>query len=261
MIKKLLLFFLFVSPFYVGFAQFTENFDAGATIPTGWTVINGGDANTWTIIDFSVGNTGAHSGANVVGIEYGSSAHDDYLVTPAITVTAGVSDHLSFWGRSRDPQYPEVISVRLSTTGIAPADFTITLDSNVAPTSGTNFYQYQYDLSAYVGQTVYIGFYSDTTDMFYFDIDDVSVGTSLATEAFDDKALSFYPNPIKNNFHVSYSSEIQSVQVFNLLGQKVLHKDLNLSQTILDMSNLNSETYWVKIYVGNHIETIKVLKE
>lgn len=174
MLKKLLL-TLLIAPIAT-FAQFTENFDGGTTIPTGWTVINGGDTNTWQIIDFSGSTTiSAHSGTKAAGIAYGATAHADYLITPAITVTAGVSDFLSFWGRSRDPLYPEVISVRLSTTGTAAANFTTIIDPNVAPASGTAFYKYQYDLSAYVGQTIYIGFYSETTDKFYFDIDDVQV--------------------------------------------------------------------------------------
>ncbi len=174
MLKKLL-FAVLISPI-VTFAQFTENFDGGTAIPSGWTVINGGDTNTWQIIDFT-GGTGisANSGTKAAGIAYGAVAHADYLITPSFTVTAGVSDFLTFWGRSRDPLYPETISVRLSNTGNAAANFTTIIDANVAPPSGTSFYKYQYDLSAYVGQTVYIGFYSDTTDKFYFDIDDVTV--------------------------------------------------------------------------------------
>ncbi|MBN9285109.1 MULTISPECIES: choice-of-anchor J domain-containing protein [unclassified Flavobacterium] len=174
MIKKLL-YGLVLAPLF-SYGQFLQNFDAGTTIPAGWTVANGGDTGTWQIINFSSSTTlTAHSGTNAAGIGYGSTAHDDYLITPAITVTAGVSDFLTFWGRSRDPLYPEVISVKISTTGTAPANFTVVLDPNVAPSSGASFYKYQYDLTPYIGQTIYVGFYSSTTDMFYFDIDDVEV--------------------------------------------------------------------------------------
>lgn len=174
MIKKLLLLGLLTLPTLVS-AQFLENFDGGTTLPTGWTVLNGGDSETWEIADFSTSEILAHSGTNVAVILYGSTAHDDYLISPAVNVTTGVSDFLTFWARSRDPLYPEVISLKLSTTGVAPADFTETLEASVAPVSGLEFYKYQYDLSAYVGQTIYIGFYSSTTDMFAFDLDDVEV--------------------------------------------------------------------------------------
>lgn len=174
MIKKVLFLLVFVPVF--GLAQFTQNFDGGTSLPSGWIALNGGDVNTWGIVDYT-GSTGltAKSGTKTASIAYGSTAHNDYLVTPAITVTAGVSDFMSFWGRSRDPLYPEVISVKVSTTTATAAAFTNVLAATVAPPSGAAFYKYHYDLTDYVGQTIYIGFHSQTTDKFYFDIDDVVV--------------------------------------------------------------------------------------
>lgn len=174
MIKKLLLTLVLIPFFAMG--QFVQNFDAGTTIPAGWTVINGGDTGTWIVVNFSGSATlTAHSGTNAAAIGYGSTAHNDFLVTPAVTVTAGISDFLTFWSRSRDPLYPEVISVKVSTTTPTAAAFTNVLAATIAPASGTDFYKYQFNLTAYVGQTIYIGFHSQTTDKFYFDLDDVEV--------------------------------------------------------------------------------------
>lgn len=155
-------------------AQFTESFEAAA-LPASWTVLNGGDANTWLAIDLSASTTiSGHTGTHVAGIVYTTpTAHDDYLITPAITVTSGVNDRFSFWARSRDPLYPEVIDLKLSTTTPTAAAFTTVLQAGIAPLGGVTFYKYTYDLSAYVGQTVYIGFYSSTADQFIFDLDDV----------------------------------------------------------------------------------------
>ncbi|OYU79906.1 MAG: hypothetical protein CFE23_11665 [Flavobacterium sp. BFFFF1] len=162
-----------------GFAQFSEDFDAGTDLPVGWSVIQGGDANNWEILDITNEfGLDAHSGSNAAAIQYDSdSPHDDYLVTPAITVAAGVNDYFSFWGRSLDPDYPEMIDVRLSTAGATnPADFNVTLQANVTPFSSEDYYKFSYDLSAYVGQTVYIAFYSSTFDKFVFEVDDVLSG-------------------------------------------------------------------------------------
>ena len=57
----------------------------------------------------------AQNGTNVFSISYGTTAHNDFLVTPQIAVVAGVSDKLTFWGRSRDASFPETISVKAST--------------------------------------------------------------------------------------------------------------------------------------------------
>ena len=69
MIRKLL-FSLVLIPFF-GMAQFVQNFDADADLPTDWTVLNGGDAGTWILVDFT-GATGltAHSGTSAAAIGY-----------------------------------------------------------------------------------------------------------------------------------------------------------------------------------------------
>lgn len=171
--KRKLLFLFLLAPL-LGFSQFNQGFEGATTIPAGWTVINGGDAaQTWAVIDFTGGAVQAHGGTNAMSIRYGATAHNDFLITPSITVTAGVNDQISFWGRSRDPLYPETIAVKLSTTTADAASFTTTLAATVAPPSGAYFVKYSYDLTAFVGQTVYIGFQSTTTDQFVFDIDDV----------------------------------------------------------------------------------------
>ena len=137
--KKITLLFLFlIGSITSSFGQFTEGFESG--IPATWTVINGGDAaNTWTANTFT-----PHTGTGDASIGYSATAHDDHLITPSITVTAGVNDRISFWARSRDPLYPEVFDVLLSNTTPTAAAFTITLEAGVAPVSGTAFYQYTY---------------------------------------------------------------------------------------------------------------------
>ena len=84
-------------------AQFVENFDAGTTAPAGWTVINGGGPNTFI---FNAGAPGSVlSSPNAAQINYDAVAHDDYLVTPAIAVTAGLNDRLTYFVKNQDPAY------------------------------------------------------------------------------------------------------------------------------------------------------------
>ncbi|WP_313030361.1 T9SS-dependent choice-of-anchor J family protein [Soonwooa sp.] len=196
-------------------AQFFQNFDANTNIPTGWAVINGGDTNTWQIVNFT-GSTGiaAYSGTNTVSIGYNAVAHDDYLVTPAIAVTAGVNDYFSFYARSRDPLYPEKIALKLSETTPTAAAFTTVLAANVDPASGANFYKYEYDLSSYVGKTVYIAFHSTTQDKFYFDIDDVAslakplcnipVNVTYSNVTSNSAKINWAANGTGNNYQVEY---------------------------------------------------------
>jgi len=163
------------------FAQFSQSFEGGTTTPAGWTVINGGDANTWQIQSLATSNAlQAQNGTNMYSISYGSTAHNDYLVTPQFTVTAGVTDKLTFWGRSRDPFYPETISIKVSTSTATAAAFTTNLVPLIAPQSGSNFYKFTVDLANFAGQAIYIGFHSETTDKFAFDIDNVVLGSTVS---------------------------------------------------------------------------------
>lgn len=173
--KTKLLAMLFALPFLSN-AQFSQNFDAGTTTPTGWTVINGGDANTFV---FGVGAPGsAFSAPNAAQINYSASAHDDYLVTPAITVTAGVNDRLTYFVKNQDPLYVEDYEVKLSTTTATAAAFTTTLTASApAPSSWT---QFVIDLTPYVGQTVYVGFHATSTDKFRLLFDNIVNDTAPA---------------------------------------------------------------------------------
>ncbi len=170
--KITFLFFFLLGGFLSSSAQFSQNFDAGTTTPAGWTVNNGGDANTWT---FGVPNVGtANSGTNVAKLIYGSTAHDDYLITPQFTVTAGVTDFLTVWAKQRSNTFPEPFDILLSTAGTASSDFTTTIASTVQP--NTTWQKFSYPLTAYLGQTVYIAFRSTTTDEWELYLDDISVG-------------------------------------------------------------------------------------
>lgn len=245
--KKILLSLLFAVPF-LGNAQFTENFDSGTSIPTGWTIINGGDPNTWQIVDFTGGQLGAHSGTNAANIMYNSAAHNDFLVTPAITVTANVSDFLSFWARSRDADYPETIQLKISKTTVTASAFTTTLDANVAPASGADFHKFNYDLTPYIGETIFIGFHSTTRDKFAFDLDDVEVGpkpncaepTNFEISTVAVGSASFEWNSPVTNFEIEYGA------VGYTPGSGTLSSGTGNSTTVTGLANSTSYHFYLR---------------
>jgi hypothetical protein len=144
----------------------SEGFNGTVFPPTGWTVINGGDANTW------VRSTSApRSGAGHASIIYGATAHSDYLISPQLAPVTGNATY-SFWARNYSSSYIDRFDVKLSTTGTATGDFTVTLASQIGPP--TTYTQYSYDLSAYAGQHVYVAIIATSTDMYYLYIDDVA---------------------------------------------------------------------------------------
>lgn len=169
-------------------AGINEDFEGtnDGEVPNCWSVINGGDANTW-----SVQSTGwpsyPHSGSKYARITYSSTAHNDYLITPAFTVTDHVSDIISFWSRNYDSFYVDEFDVLVSTTGNQESDFTDTLASNVAPP--TTYTEYTYDLSAYEGQTIYFAIRAISTNEYYLYIDDVVTSGEPYCDAPTDLTL------------------------------------------------------------------------
>ncbi|NHN24697.1 T9SS type A sorting domain-containing protein [Flavobacterium jejuense] len=138
-------------------------------IPNCWSLINGGDANTWGVQNNFPNYP--HSGTKFARINYSSTAHNDFLITPPFTVTANVSDIISFWSRNYNATYIDRFNVLVSTTGNQESDFTNVLASNVGPS--TTYTEYTYDLSAYVGQTIYFAIQAISTDQYYLFIDDL----------------------------------------------------------------------------------------
>ncbi|GAB0155932.1 T9SS type A sorting domain-containing protein [Chryseobacterium sp. Alg-005] len=173
---KKLLFFILTLP-VLCFGQWSENFDAGTTMPAGWAVINNGGANGWVFGTPGAGT--AQSGANVATLTYDDTAHDDYLITKAITVTAGVSDRISFFVRSRSSSFLENYEVLLSTTNQTATAFTTILQpTEPAPATWT---QKTFSLSSYVGQTVYVAIHATDTDKWQLYADTFVVDSAPTT--------------------------------------------------------------------------------
>jgi hypothetical protein len=108
------------------------------------------------------------------------------------------------------------------------------------------------------GNTYYIQVWSSGSEQGTFTL---KLTNTLGTNPFDSTNFTYYPNPVKNVLNLSYNQEISSVEVFNLLGQKVSINTINANDAQVDMSHLSSGTYMVKVTSDNQVKTIKVVKE
>lgn len=153
--RKLYFLVLLICGFSVN-AQFFQGFENSLNFEDGFTVINGNFPQTWQIIN---NESYAHSGTNYASIyTYGDPITNDILITPAIMVTAGVSDRISFWYRT---QSSISTKVKLGYGNSSINQFTVWLSSLPATNN-----QWQYKtvmLTEYIGQTVYVGFHASTS--------------------------------------------------------------------------------------------------
>ena len=109
-------------------------------------------------------------------------ANDDWLISPELLVGSGY--YLDFYARSLNDTYGlERFKVGVSTTGTSVGDFTI-ISSGTYVETPVVWTNYNYDLSAYAGQTIYIAIACVSNDAFVFMVDDVTVDNSKGESVF-----------------------------------------------------------------------------
>ncbi|HIG99067.1 MAG TPA: hypothetical protein HA258_00660 [Thermoplasmata archaeon] len=124
----------------------------------------------------------AHTGikyASCWDTETSMAPNDDWLFTPLLS--ADTFDQVILWGRSLNSQYGlEDFEIGVSTTDTNPTSFTILQINENAPITWT---EYTVDISAYTGQSIYIGIHVYSFDVFAFFMDDFQVtGTGGAVD-------------------------------------------------------------------------------
>lgn len=95
---------------------------------------------------------------------------------------------------------------------------------------------------------------------FYFD--DVEHVTSLLSEEFTATTFKCYPNPTSDIWTVRTKNEnISSIQLFDILGKKVLSLSPNATEVTINGTNLKSGLYFAKIRTASTTSSIKLVKK
>ena len=90
----------------------------------------------------------------------------------------------------------------------------------------------------------------------------VTANASLSTNEFDNpSAFTYYPNPVKNTLILNAQNNIENVKIFNMLGQEVMNAKPQTLNSDLNMSNLETGTYFVKVTIANVTKTVRVIKQ
>jgi len=83
----------------------------------------------------------------------------------------------------------------------------------------------------------------------------------LESNNWSSNSIILYPNPVDNVVKLSNKSIINSIKLYNILGECVLTSYPNTLRTTLNMDHLPSATYFMQIESEGRISFLKVLKK
>ncbi|MCB5265732.1 MAG: carboxypeptidase regulatory-like domain-containing protein [Candidatus Cloacimonetes bacterium] len=214
-----------------------------------------------------------HTGAKFAACFASTTApNNDWLITPQISG----GGELRFWAQTFMDYGLEKYNIGVSTTGTAPADFTML--NGTSPISVPLVWtEYVYDLAAYANQQIYVGIQCVSPDVFIFMVDDVKITGGVGNEndvapIYTTALKGNYPNPFNPETTISFSVKDAgpvNIEIYNVKGQlvKKLVNDVKAAgeHTVVWNGNDNngravsSGVYYYKMNAGKFSSTKKMI--
>ena len=249
-----------------GFSQVNETFESTTFPPAGWVSFIGtnglGTVENWKQQVFDTGTA-----VCIWEVLAPGQRSEDWLVTPQVTVSA-TNPNLTFDSiDSGTTDYGSIYTVRVSTASqTTHSDFTIVDTQNETQIShsqasmvGSNR---SIDLSAYIGQSIYIAFVFEQNDGDLWRIDNVMIDSDLSVNEFAASTISHtYNKDSKIVTLKSSGSPFTNVQIYSIIGQNVMNRTLSQTTEAIDLSSLQDGVYLLKVAAEGRTTTIKLLKQ
>ena len=144
------------------------------------------------------------------------------------------------------------------------ADFSANKTVTAELVAGTNFEIVFDDLDAEFDANVQYGFTVKGINANRDNEDALgSVVLSAPALSVEDNNLveiSTFPNPAVNNWNVRANENIQSVVIFNILGQQVMEVRPDRTQAVIDIASLQSGQYVARVTTAAGTQTVKLVK-
>lgn len=83
--------------------------------------------------------------------------------------------------------------------------------------------------------------------------------SALATNSVKLEKTTIYPNPAKDVLNITNADKVESIEIYNMVGQKLL-SEKTIKENKLDVSKLTNGTYILKLVKNGKEESIKFVK-
>jgi hypothetical protein len=92
--------------------------------------------------------------------------------------------------------------------------------------------------------------------------DDIEVGAPLGLDDNELQSIISYPNPTQNVWNIKTNNQIiDSIQIIDIQGRLVLNINPNVSEAVIDASNLPTGLYFSRINTSAGSSIIKLIKQ
>jgi len=247
--------------------DFTAYPGDGWSEATGAFMTPSGTTSDWAQDDF--GNDVGSANGKSARVNVFGGFTDEYLISPTYDLTGGTY-YLNF-----DLALTEYNNSNAATLGADDyLSLLVTQDGTTwtelarwdsgSAISNTGQAATEIVLSGY-GAGVKFAFYafSDTTnednDLFIDNFQITTTTLGVVRNTIDNFLL--FPRTVKDNISFSSPEKVDKITIYNIMGQEVYTQRPNLSSSSLDLSNLSSGMYIVKVQVGNNLGSYKIIKE
>jgi len=238
--------------------------DCGATDGTSsWSLLNlstllvNDSCDTATVLDAlpftSNGDATAATNNNgtivVTDCGYGMNDGVWYTFTPTVSGTIDLVIDPTGWD-AEIAVYTGSCGVFTCVDSADSGGFSDSESLSIAITAGT---QYFVNLGHYSGS-------SDNSEGVYV-FGATSTDASLGIEETSISQFTYFPNPVNDVLTIKAQKVVEDITVFNMLGQVVKQQTPNTMDCTVDLSAMQSGAYFVKVSIGNNVETVRILKK
>lgn len=98
--------------------------------------------------------------------------------------------------------------------------------------------------------------FADDTNIYW----NTSTTLSITDPMVFNQGITFYPNPTKDIVNFKSTESIETISIYNLLGQEVFSKKINSNEFAIDISSFSSGTYIAKLNNNEKSKSLKLVK-
>ncbi|MDC7995582.1 proprotein convertase P-domain-containing protein [Altibacter sp. HG106] len=174
--------------------------------------------------------------SGAAGVWYNITPFGDGTVTATIDNPSGTSVVIWFEAPDENATEDDLVLVDQTANQCLPGT-----ETTINTTAGQTYY-------------VFVVNSGDATDI-------IIDGENLSTADNTIQGFDFYPNPANDMINLRSVEPIESAQVFNIVGQKVIDLNVNATSGQLNVSQLPVGAYIMQVSVNGQLGTYKIIKQ